>query len=1600
MKKILTLILCCFMVLAVMTACAEEKHEHTFDTQLEYDSEYHWYPATCEHTDVVKDKEAHIDENNDGLCDVCACETGHEHTFESAWTHDANKHWHKATCGHNNKKDEGTHEDKNNDGVCDVCSYDYGHTHTYAEAWTATEGGHWHAPTCGHATPGKDLTAHADTDNDGACDACGFDDGHKHSYAETWSTDANDHWKEVTCGHNVPAAERDKHADADGDGKCDVCGSEQTHFHSFDTSTWLSDATGHWYAASCEHTEQRKNEGAHVGFEDDGVCDTCGYSVYQMYDVVINGLPGYVQLTDEQGNALTAPFRVKEGTKLSFKLVVPTYAKLESISGVTLGEPVKDGDNNVYTISLTVSGNTELKAVVNKLKASEVIVQKGEGTITTEGYHAGISEIKFNAPAAGKYAIYSLSDGLVQFCEIGVYKYGQYCVFEVPEAGEFSVEARCYGNGLGTNEIPFTYHIIKLDDKLTLPYLEGSGYVLPTMVPVEVWVTLPKAGLYQITSSYANLAINDDVSKPYFVNAPTDNYEMKLILQHQINQYPVQVTEFNLDWKIELVAAETEFVLGENKITVPINRKLGFTFTAAEAGDYKLTTGNEYVRFNTINALGTGFMPEGTTFEVKLAAGETVTLYLDINTYAMPDDMELVDIADVITITKEGGDGAENDSFTLDATAGETLVEMVPGKEYFVMLTGSAYAGFDGTDYILNWTDKNITVVYNDQVFTSSPASIEDYNVRNNLTIVYNGSEKKQIAFTLIDNYQNPDAPEVNMIVGNNKIDVTVIDGFCEGTKVNFTAPNKGNFTLAAASGEKNAEVWLITGKDNFGDDIMEVVELPYKFSANKGQKISFLVVTTKLSESKDTIDLVLSQEEHKHTFSEAWSFDENGHYHAATCEHTSEKSGYADHKYDAKGVCTVCKYEHKHTYEEKWTSDDNNHWHADSCGHGAVSGKAAHDYDAKGICKTCGFEHKHSYADVWSSDDSNHWKEVTCGHNVDAAQMGAHADANKDGKCDTCEKAVAHYHSFDTSKWVTDATHHWYAATCGHDAKDALGAHDYDSNFVCKVCKYKHEHSYDAKGVCSVCGIEHAHTYEEAWTDDGTNHYHKVTCGHDVPNKNIGAHEYDSKGICGVCKLEHQHTYEEAWTDDGTNHYHKVTCGHEDVPLGSLGAHEYDSKGICKVCKLEHAHTYEDIFVKLDKDYHIKKPTCCKDAAPLKEAHEDLTNDGICEGCGWDYDHTHTYGDFVGEMDGHWKEPTCGHNVGIIESGEHVDANLDGICDTCKYKVGLNDPILNMLNGEFSASFMEMELYKFTFKPAAEKAPNGTVIVVDSYSGQYGGTYTYVYDPTTIKTTGLKLTDKNGKAFTGFAIKANDAGELVLCSAELPVSEIVMDQLSAPVEMEQLQTFSFTLTVTGEYNSPEHTISFKAPYTGTFLLKAAPGVRGVHGWGRVGEMIGLPYEFSLKKGETFTMSISSSSTQAGEINVKLLLLGAEGEYVPAYNQMILGENSVKVTHQTEAGNWVYFKAEEKGTYKITVIDEFGCIVAYVREGGSAYVLGDDGYSYTTHEMQAGEYFDFRLCYWTREDNTDGEYKPEYTRPTFGTMSRPYTVTINIEKIG
>lgn len=151
--------------------CSYVSCTHTYATEWSSDANGHWHASTCGHN-VKADQAGHTDANKDALCDVCGYDSGeHIHTYETDWSFDADGHWHASNCEHTGlKKDESAHVDNNNNFVCDECEYVL-HTHTPATEWTTDIDGHWHKTTCGHDVK-LEYGIHADEDKDNKCDVC------------------------------------------------------------------------------------------------------------------------------------------------------------------------------------------------------------------------------------------------------------------------------------------------------------------------------------------------------------------------------------------------------------------------------------------------------------------------------------------------------------------------------------------------------------------------------------------------------------------------------------------------------------------------------------------------------------------------------------------------------------------------------------------------------------------------------------------------------------------------------------------------------------------------------------------------------------------------------------------------------------------------------------------------------------------------------------------------------------------------------------------------------------------------------------------------------------------------------------------------------------------------------------------------------------------------------------------------------------------------------------------------------------------------------------------------------------------------------------
>ena len=275
----------------------------------------------------------------------------------------------------------------------------------------------------------------------------------------------------------------------------------------------------------------------------------------------------------------------------------------------------------------------------------------------------------------------------------------------------------------------------------------------------------------------------------------------------------------------------------------------------------------------------------------------------------------------------------------------------------------------------------------------------------------------------------------------------------------------------------------------------------------------------------------------HEHTYSEEWTSDESGHWHAATCEHKDEISGFASHDF-VSGVCSVCGYAapHEHTFSDEWTSDESGHWHAATCEHtGVTSGFASHEWDGGEVvkeptctaegerlytCTVCGYERTESIPTTahdlsYTYDEDGHWQEcANCDYTTSSELHNFVGET-----CTVCGYVAPHEHTF-SEEWTSDESGHWHAATCGHDVTGSFAAHKWNGGEVVKepTCTTEGERLY----ACTVCGYERtesiATAHDLSYSFDENGHWKECSkC--DYTTSSV-SHRFEY-GECAVCGFE-----------------------------------------------------------------------------------------------------------------------------------------------------------------------------------------------------------------------------------------------------------------------------------------------------------------------------------------------------------------------------------------------------------------------------------------------------------------------------------------------
>ena len=213
----------------------------------------------------------------------------------------------------------------------------------------------------------------------------------KHDFAAEWKYDETYHWHECTTKKHSDTSEKIAH-DFDGGEittqpteqtkgvktfTCNTCGYQKveevaqlTHVHTFNESKWESDENNHWHAATCAHTDEKKdfaphtwNDGVITKPSDYGVegektftCTTCSATRAES-----------VPATPPKNNTLTFDGGLELGKTYDGKPVVlnPANVHFNGNGALTIEYKLEDAAESDYTtIAPTDAGEYIVRARV------------------------------------------------------------------------------------------------------------------------------------------------------------------------------------------------------------------------------------------------------------------------------------------------------------------------------------------------------------------------------------------------------------------------------------------------------------------------------------------------------------------------------------------------------------------------------------------------------------------------------------------------------------------------------------------------------------------------------------------------------------------------------------------------------------------------------------------------------------------------------------------------------------------------------------------------------------------------------------------------------------------------------------------------------------------------------------------------------------------------------------------------------------------------------------------------------------------------------------------------------------------------------------
>jgi len=289
----------------------------------------------------------------------------------------------------------------------------------------------------------------------------------------------------------------------------------------------------------------------------------------------------------------------------------------------------------------------------------------------------------------------------------------------------------------------------------------------------------------------------------------------------------------------------------------------------------------------------------------------------------------------------------------------------------------------------------------------------------------------------------------------------------------------------------------------------------------------------------------------HTHTYSSAWKSDATYHWHAATCEHSSEVKDLKPHTFD-KGVvtkeptatetgvktftCSECGYKKTDTLPI-----DTSHKHAYSIE--SVTPPTCTEAGYTTYVCDCGDSYRDNEVaalqHIWGTPvqngdgthtatcerDGTHKNTVNCTYTEDVTAPTCTDKGYTTFTCDCGYTYVGAEVNATDHKWGTpvmngDGTH---TVTCEHDSEhtDVIDC-TYTEKVTAPTCTAAGFTTFTCACGYSYTDNEVAakgHTYDEdTWTTTGSHHYHAATCGCEGEMKDSAAHTFETQTVAATC--------------------------------------------------------------------------------------------------------------------------------------------------------------------------------------------------------------------------------------------------------------------------------------------------------------------------------------------------------------------------------------------------------------------------------------------------------------------------------------------------